>query len=199
MSSLNQSGGSMIETTFPLISQSELTTDEIITASRHLAITRGCLVESVSGLCAAQWNFKAQNDAWSIAENMEHLVVIEGRIHAIIGNMGNAPESESDDKQSEMDNIILTEVPKRMFKVKASPPLCPTCRWSGPEALQLFIASRAQTMQLLAAPLLRGRVLPHPFYGPWDGYQWLLAVGSHTARHTNQIREIKADPNFPQD
>jgi hypothetical protein len=189
----------MIETTFPLIAQSELTTEEIITASRHLAITRGCLVESVSGLCAAEWNFKPQNGAWSIAENTEHLVVIEGRIQAIIGNMGNAPEPEYDGEQSEMDNIILTEVPKRMFKLKASPPMCPTCRWSGPEALQLFIAARQQTMQLLAAPLLRGRVMPHPFFGPWDGYQWLLAVGSHTARHTNQIREIKADPNFPRD
>ena len=189
----------MIETMFPLFVQSELTTDEITATSRHLAITRGCLVESVSGLRAAQWNFKAQNDAWSIAENMEHLVLIEGRVHAIIGKMSNAPESSFDGKQSEMDNIILTEVPKRAIKVKAPLPLCPTCRWSGPEALQLFLASREQTMQLLAAPLLRGRALPHPFFGPWDGYQWLLAVGSHTARHTNQIREIKADPNFPQD
>jgi len=189
----------MIETTFPPIAQLELTTEEIITASRHLAITRGCLVESASALCAAQWNFKAQNVAWSIAENMEHLVLFEGRVHAIIGNMGNALESESDDRQIEMDSIVLNQVSKRTIKVKAPAAVCPTGRWSGPEALQLFIASREQTMQLLAAPLLRGRVMPHPFYGPWDGYQWLLAVGSHTARHTNQIREIKADPNFPQD
>ena len=84
----------MIETTFPAISDSELTTEEITTASRHLAVTRGFLIESVSGLSAAQWNFKPDNDAWSIAEVMEHLVLIEGRVHAIIGNMSNAPESE---------------------------------------------------------------------------------------------------------
>jgi hypothetical protein len=189
----------MTETAFPLIAQSELTTEEIIAASRHLAITRGCLVESVSGLGAAQWNFKPQNDAWSIAENVEHLVLFEGRVHAIIGNMSNATESESDDEQSEMDNVILSEVAKRAIKIKAPQAVCPTRRWSAPEALQLFIAGREQTMQLVAAPLLRGRVMPHPFFGPWDGYQWLLAVGSHTARHTGQIREIKADQNFPQD
>jgi hypothetical protein len=189
----------MIETAFPPIAQSELTTKEIITASRHLAITRGCLVESVSALGAAQWRFKLQNDAWSIAEIMEHLVLIEGRVHAIIGNMSNTTESESDDRQSEMDNILLTEVAKRTIKIKAPLPVCPTGRWSGPEALQLFIASRERTMQLVAAPLLRGRVIPHPFFGPWDGYQWLLAVGSHTARHTGQIQEIKANPNFPRD
>ena len=50
---------------------------------------------------------------------------------------------------------------------------------------------------LLDAPLLRGRVRPHPLFGPWDGFQWLLATGSHTARHNDQIREIKADVNFP--
>jgi hypothetical protein len=189
----------MIETTFPLIAQSELTTEEITTASRHLSITRGFLVESVSGLSAAQWNFQLQHDAWSVAENLEHLVMIERRVHAIIGNMSNAPESDSDGKQMEMDNIVLNQVSKRTIKVKAPAAVCPTGRWSGPEALELFLQSREQTIQLLGAPLLRGRVMPHPFFGPWDGYQWLLAVGSHTARHTEQIREITADPNFPQD
>ena len=126
---------------------------------------------------------------------MEHLVLIEGRIHAIIGNMSNAPESLTDGKQIEMDNFILNEVAKRTIKVKAPPPLCPTCRWSGPEALQLFIASREQTMQLLAAPLLRGRVMPHPFFGPWDGYQWLLAVGiaQRTAHRTNPRNESRPE------
>jgi DinB superfamily len=189
----------MLETTFPLIAQSELTTEEITTASRHLSITRGFLVESVSGLSAAQWNFRLRHGAWSIAENVEHLVMFEGRVHAIIGNMSNAPEPESEARQIEMDNIVLNQVSKRTIKIKAPAPVCPIGRWSGPEALQLFIESRKRTIQLLAAPLLRGRVMPHPFFGPWDGYQWLLAVGSHTARHTEQIREITADPNFPQD
>jgi DinB superfamily len=188
----------VIETIFPAIADSELTTEEITTASRHLAVTRGFLVESLSGLSAAQWNFKPDNDAWSIAEVMEHLVIFEGRVHAIIGNMSNAPESVSGGKQIEMDRFVLNEVAKRTIKINAPIPVRPTHRWSGPEALQFFIASREQSIQLLAAPLLRGRVMPHPFFGPWDGYQWLLAVASHTARHTEQIREVKADRSFPQ-
>ena len=142
----------MIETTFPAIADSELTTEEITTASRHLAVTRGFLVESVSGLSAAQWNFKPNNHAWSIAEVMEHLVIFEGRVHAIIGNMSNAPESAWGGKQIEMDRFVLNEVAKRTIKVGAPIPVRPTHRWSGPEALQLFIASREQTIQLLAAP-----------------------------------------------
>jgi hypothetical protein len=34
-------------------------------------------------------------------------------------------------------------------------------------------------------------------FGPLDGYDWILAVAAHTARHTQQILEVKADPGFP--
>jgi hypothetical protein len=90
-------------------------------------------------------------------------------------------------------------VPTRSVKVKASSiAVCPANRWTGPEALESFIVGREQTMQLLGAPLLRGRVMSHPLFGSWDGYQWLLAVASHSIRHTNQICEVKTHPDFPQ-
>jgi hypothetical protein len=186
-------------TTSLTLSENSLTTEEIIRAARHLSIARGYLVETVSGLSRSQWNFRPDNDSWSIADNLEHLVLIEGGVHAIIGNMINALEAEPGHEESEMDDFIISEVPKRSFKVKASSiSVCPANRWTGPEALESFIASREQTMQLLGAPLLRGRVMPHPIFGPWDGYQWLLAVASHSMRHTSQIREVKAHPDFPQ-
>jgi hypothetical protein len=186
----------MIDTTSPS-SAAALTADQIAKASRHLSATRDVLVEVVAGLSPLQWSFRPTYESWSIAEILEHLVLIEGRVHTLIGNMSNAPEAESTGKQIEMDEIILNEVPKRSTKVKAPEPVCPEGRWSCDEALQCFITSRDRTMQLLDAPLLRGRVRPHPLFGPWDGYQWLLATGSHTARHIDQIREIKADVNFP--
>jgi hypothetical protein len=180
------------------LSENSLTTEEIVKASRHLSIARGYLLESVSGLSALQWNFKPDNETWSIADNVEHLVLIEGRVHAIIGNMINAPEAEPGREASEMDDFIIREVPKRFIKVKAAIPFCPANRWTGPESVESFIAGREQTMQLLAAPLLRGREMPHPLFGPWDGYQWLLAVASHNIRHSGQICQVKAHPDFPQ-
>ena len=187
----------MIDTTSPSSSELALTADQIAKASRHLAVTRDALVESVTGLSPLQWGFRPNYDSWSTAEILEHLALMEGRVHVIIGNMSSAPEAESTGKQIEMDEVILNEVPNRSTKLKAPEPVCPEGRWSGEEALQCFLTSRERTMQLLAAPLLRGRVRPHPLFGPWDGYQWLLATGSHTARHIDQIREIKADFHFP--
>ena len=185
-------------TTSSTLSESSLTREEIIRASRHLSVARGYLLDSVSGLSAQQWNFRPDNDTWSIVDNVEHLVLIEGRVHAIIGNMINAPEAEPDHQEKEMDDFIVSEVPKRSMKVTAPLPVCPANRWTGPEAVESFIVSREQTMQLLAAPLLRGRVMPHPLFGQWDGYQWLLAVASHNIRHTSQICEVKAHPDFLQ-
>jgi hypothetical protein len=31
-----------------------------------------------------------------------------------------------------------------------------------------------------------------------DAYEWVLFVAAHSQRHTKQIDEIKADPNFPE-
>jgi hypothetical protein len=40
-------------------------------------------------------------------------------------------------------------------------------------------------------------VIPHPFFGFWDGYHWLLAAAAHGSRHAGQIAEIKSHPDFP--
>jgi len=30
-----------------------------------------------------------------------------------------------------------------------------------------------------------------------DAYQWILFIAAHSERHTKQLLEVKADPNFP--
>ena len=42
-----------------------------------------------------------------------------------------------------------------------------------------------------------GHSVPHPALKTIDAYQWLLLLAAHSARHTAQIEEVKADPNFP--
>jgi hypothetical protein len=33
--------------------------------------------------------------------------------------------------------------------------------------------------------------------GKLDGYEFLLFTGAHSERHTKQMLEVRADPNFP--
>jgi uncharacterized damage-inducible protein DinB len=180
-----------------VVSSQILSAEQIAEASRYLQETRDALVDSVVGLSAQQWEFKPAPDRWSIAEIVEHLVIIEGHIHALVGKIGDAPEPPPDWDQAEMDARILREVPDRSARVQAPAALCPTQAWSRTEALERFFKTREQTIQLLSAPSLRGHVLPHRIMGFWDGYQWLVAVAAHGMRHTGQILEVKGSPNFP--
>ncbi len=195
----------MNATSFPAISCPELTPEQIATASRHLMQTRDSLLESVSGLSAAQWQFKPAPDRWSVAEVLEHIILIETAILHNVRATIEAPLAPPEWDPSQIDDFIVNEVPRRTryadrqgpSKFTAPPQLCPTGRWSTTEAVAIFLDQREQILQMLTPGLLRGRVVPHPVLGPWDGYQWLLAAGSHCARHTCQIREAQEEPDFP--
>ena len=167
-------------------------------ASDYLASTRDALLKAVGGLSFEQWRFKPAADRWSIGEIVEHLAIIEARVHALIGRMSEAPAAEPGRKDSEIDEFILAAASKVTKRFDAPPELQPTSQHSPEHCLRQFLDGRAHTIGLPeAAPFLRGRVLPHPVFGPLDGYQRILATAAHTARHTAQLLEVKAHPDFP--
>jgi hypothetical protein len=175
-----------------------LTSEEVAKATEYLHATRRDLIQAVSGLNARQWHFKPDPERWSIAETLEHMVIVEGRVHGILGRIADAPAADPTHNSSEMDAKILAAVPSREARFQAPEHLHPGRQMSPEEILARFEAGRARTLELLtAAPCLRGHVIPHPILGPWDGYQWILGAGGHSARHTAQIEEIKASPGFP--
>ena len=170
-----------------------LRSHEVSRAENYLHLTRDKLFEAVSGLDATQWHFKPDPERWSIAEIVEHVAIIEGRVHMVVGKMPEAPPVEGGHNEVEVDEIVYVQVPRRDRKVKAPPQVEPANQWPPEESLRSFTEARARTIQLLKdSPNLRGRVLPHPVFGPWDGYQWIAAAAGHSARHTEQILEVKA-------
>jgi hypothetical protein len=167
-------------------------------ASDYLASTRDALLKAVDGLSFEQWRFKPAADRWSIAEFVEHLAISEGRAPALIARLSEAPAAEPGRKDSDIDESILAAVSKLTKRFNAPPALQPTGQHSPEHFLRQFLDDRAHTIRLLeVAPFLRGRVLPHPVFGPLDGYQRILATAAHTARHTAQLLEVKAHPDFP--
>jgi hypothetical protein len=175
-----------------------ITESEREQAAKYLAATRDGLVEAVRGLSDAQWNFKPAADRWSIAQAMEHMAIIEGRVQDLMGRLTEAPADFPMREVKQVDAFVLYIVPSRAFRIRAPERVAPPGRWTGPVALEHFLEGRKKTFELLdTARYLRGRILPHPVLGSWDGYQWILAAAGHVARHTEQIREVKAHPNFP--
>src|SRR5438445_589328 len=50
---------------------------------------------------------------------------------------------------------------------------------------------------LQTTPNLRAHAIDTPMGKTLDGYEWILFISAHTERHLAQIKEVKADSNFP--
>jgi hypothetical protein len=78
--------------------------------------------------------------------------------------------------------------------------LKPTNRWATRDALAKdFIAARQKTIDYVKTTSddLRGHFAPHPAFKDLDGYQWVLLLAGHSARHTAQIEEVKTGAGYP--
>ena len=110
--------------------------------------------------------------------------------------LGPAGEPGRDIKKT--DEAVLTMVPDRTHKAQAPEPLVPSNRFGSPEgSVKHFVESRATTESFLKSTVgLRDHVMDSPL-GKLDGYEFVLFIAAHSERHTKQINEVKADPNFP--
>ena len=181
------------------IANSELTTAELETARSYLSRTRALLCQATTSLSPSQWSFQPRPACWSIAQITEHQVLTERAIHQTVETISGAPAAPEGWDPSHFDAFIPVHIPDRSIKAKSPHFLIPIGAWTIDDAIQRFLAAREHTIDLLFAPALRSHVIPHPVFGPWDGYHWLLAIGAHGERHTRQILEVKADPGFPVD
>ncbi len=196
----------MSATSFQPVLSLELTHQQKEWVSRYLEETKVAVVETVTGLTPPQWTFKTGTDRWSIAQILEHLVLVEESIHRTVRTISEAPAAPPEWEPARVDHFIVTEIPKRparrdgdqgLPKAQLPPEILPTQRWDGTEALARFVHKRQQNLRMVSGLSRRGRVIVHPVCGPWDGYQWLLAAAAHSARHAGQIREVTAHGDFP--
>ena len=176
-----------------------LTEEEKGEGLAHLDRTRAGVVEATKGLSEAQWNFKPAADRWSVAETLEHIALAEEMLlEYIASNVMKAPAGEADRDNQSLDKKVTRLIADRSHKVQAPDFLQPTGRWSPEQALERFLASRERSEDVLkSTPDLRDHVVESPLGEPLDAYQWLLYISAHSERHTKQILEVKADPNFP--
>ena len=165
----------------------------------YLQQTRDGLVAATKGLSDAQMRFKPAPDRWSVAETLEHITLVEDAIFQNLQEkIMKAPPGPADRDAAKIDAMVLARVPDRSHKVQAPSEFRPAARWTPADTLDHFLKSRARTVELMqSAPDLRSHVVDSPLGQPLDAYQWLLFMAAHSERHTKQILEVKADPNFP--
>jgi uncharacterized damage-inducible protein DinB len=194
---------SAIAQTTPQAAPIPLTAEERSFALQQFQTTRDNFLKSIAGLSQKQWTFKPAPDRWSVAEVAEHIAVSESTIFGLVQKTMQSPAApEKREQVKGKDQMILQRLPDRSHKAQAPERLRPTGRWATEADLtKAFEDSRKGTMDYIRTTNddLRDHFFDHPVFGTLDAYQWLLLISGHSARHTEQIEEVKADPNFPKE
>ena len=185
----------------------KLSSSELEQGHLYLEQTRNYVIGATRGMSEAQWKFKPAPGRWSIAEIVEHMVLTQELVLGPIREqLAKAPAGSTDRDYQRVDALVVDKMPDRMTKVQAPAILQPTGRWEPAAALVRlqknyellgeYLESTPDLRQhMVEAPPLK--VISKGALDSMDGYQWVLAAGAHTERHTKQILEVKADPNFP--
>jgi hypothetical protein len=166
-----------------------------------LHASRKLFLDSVAGLSPAQWTYKASPTSWSIAECAEHIALSEEMIFQLatkkILESPATPEKAAEVKGKE--ELILQKITDRSHKAQAPEMLKPSGRFKTPaEAVAFFKKLRDEHIAYLntTEDPLRVHFMPSAF-GQQDAYQWIIYMSGHTERHTLQILEVKASPDYP--
>jgi len=169
-------------------------------AVKYLEETRAKVMEATKGLSEAQLNFKPAPDRWSVAEVAEHIAAAEDMLYGMIQDKAmKGPARPAGEDVKAIDQLVLTAIPDRSHKAQAPEPLKPTNRYASLEGtLKHFNESRNRTEEFVKTGQgLRDHAIDSPLGKKLDAYEWALFIAAHSERHTKQILEVKADPNFP--
>jgi uncharacterized damage-inducible protein DinB len=169
-------------------------------ALHHLAESRERLLRMAQRLSHEQLHYRPAPGRWTVAECVEHIVTVEGRL---LGRIQKALETGPDpSKRSALegqDDAMVANTVARVARFQAPEVLAPTGRWPDDRLLQEFEAARQQTRDFAASTEadLRRYFFKHPIFGDLDLYQWLLMIAAHCDRHRAQSEEVMSSPGFP--
>ncbi|HKP32994.1 MAG TPA: DinB family protein [Chitinophagaceae bacterium] len=170
-------------------------------AKELLKDTQKDFFKATKGLSEAQLKFKAAPDRWSVEDCMKHIAGAEGGLWQMIeANLKQPANPEMRSEIKVTDEQLIKMVEDRTQKAQAPEQLRPENIpfKTAEEAAASFKTNREKLIDFVMNTQddMRGHVIDFPV-GKMDAYQLVLLIGAHSNRHTQQIREVMADPNFP--
>src|SRR5262245_27373107 len=159
-------------------------------------------ISSINGLSETQENFRPAPDRWTIAENVEHISIVNSGFlrltYKLLKQAEAAPRPARGNLQ--MSALTLTDNGELLGKMEAPEIVRP----KGDVPVAQSISKNQQAIDDLfkLQPRLDSIDLselnwPHPMLGQLNLYQWLLLLGEHVERHRLQIETVKSSAHFP--
>ena len=131
-------------------------------AVAYLAETRENLLRTARNLSPTQLQYKPAPDRWSVAECLEHIVVVED---VILANIHKSLQQPPDSTKPVMgDDGVTGTVVDRSFRVQGPDRLMPSGRWGHDQLLSEFEAARKRSSDFAASTTapLRQHGYAHP-------------------------------------
>lgn len=169
-----------------------------------LAQTRADLLNEVKGLNEVQIAFKPDSNKWSIAEVLEHLGTFEELLHWDVFCNQYTPEQKGFTENVTGKDSIMLAYATDTTKGNSPPIAVPLGRFTTlDELVKYFEYHRNAVISLVkntTADFRKHYIYRPSEWGDWairDLHQYIVVYITHTTRHTNQIKRIKAEPNYP--
>jgi DinB superfamily len=170
---------------------------ERVTILRLLSESSKAFEDALAGVSKDDAGRKPADGGWSVAEITEHVAIAEEQMFfALTEKFRPIPEAPPDDqKEMRLRDTILD----RNLKMTSPEMTCPSGRFGSlSESLAHFRACCARTIHYVEQTRdnLRNRSVKHPIAGIITGYEYMLILASHPARHAAQVREVRSELGF---
>ena len=185
----------------PLLgADASMTTQERADALKWLEESRTEFLAAITGLSEQQWKWKPAPDRWSVGEVAEHIVLAEeGQFANVSKALSSAPDPDWEAKTKGKTERLVAVLAPRLGRVQAVEELVPKGGMNQAETKERFLRQRKEIVKFATesnAPLKQG-IVENAFFGPLNGYHWLIYIPLHTMRHDKQIAEVKATAGYP--
>jgi hypothetical protein len=168
-------------------------TQEILSClDTELAGLRG----AIEAVPAMRRDERPAPDRWSVAEVLEHLVMVERAVLKACARQLAAAREAGLAEETDATSIVQAMPPDRVANRErrlVAPDMLHPKGITATEAWTQLEATRAQFRHFVVScdGLALGQIaFAHPTLGTLNLYQWLLFAAGHHARHAAQIREI---------
>jgi hypothetical protein len=182
--------------------QWKLTPNERKFAIDYLNKTRARLLNDVKGLSTTQLLFRPNDSSWSVAQCVEHITLSEDLVKQWIQGgleQAAAPQRKSEEKYTP-ESLIVIVTDRSQNRSKTGGPWYPDGQFpTTADAIRAFISRRDSTIAYVQSTQddLKDHFIDHPQWGALDLYEAFVMLSAHCERHTEQLEEVMADPNFP--
>jgi hypothetical protein len=180
----------------------ELTPVERKFAIDYLNKTKGRLLKDVKGLSTTQLNYRPNDSSWCVAQCVEHITLSENLIKDWIHGslVGPATPTRKSEEKYTPETLIAIVTDRSQNRAKTGGPWLPDGNFPGTAAaIQAFVSRRGSTIAYVESTQddLKNHFIDHPQWGALDLYEAFIMLSAHCERHTLQLEEVMANPNFP--